>query len=60
MMRTWLALGFVPLLTALTARPDELKAMGRHGRDWMSRDFSWQKAAALLHQFYASLHHVPV
>ncbi len=42
---------------ALALAPAELQAMGRKGRDWMERDFSWARAAGLLHQFYEQLRH---
>lgn len=45
------------LTAVLTASPTELAAMGRRGRDWVVRDFSWNRAAALLQGFYASLRH---
>ena len=40
---------------ALATRPAELEAMGRHGRTWARRDFSWERAARLLGEFY---HHL--
>ena len=43
------------LATAIATGPQELQTMGRHGREWMERDFSWGKAASLLHQFYEHL-----
>ena len=43
------------LATALTAQPRELAAMGRCGRDWAAREFSWERAARLLREFY---HHL--
>lgn len=44
------------LATALGTRPAALEAMGRRGRDWTARDFSWEKAARLLAEFYRHLH----
>jgi len=41
--------------TALATRPAELEAMGRRGRAWAARDFSWERAARLLCEFY---HHL--
>lgn len=42
---------------ALMTPPQELKAMGRNGRAWVGRDFSWTRAAGLLHGFYRHLLH---
>jgi glycosyltransferase involved in cell wall biosynthesis len=42
---------------ALLTPPQELKAMGRSGRAWVGRDFSWTRAAGLLHGFYRHLLH---
>jgi glycosyltransferase involved in cell wall biosynthesis len=44
------------LAAALATRPAGLEAMGRSGRDWVSRDFSWDRAARLLDEFYRHLH----
>ncbi len=43
------------LETALAGRPAELEAMGRRGRAWTARDFSWERTARLLGEFY---HHL--
>ena len=43
------------LNTALHTRRGELEAMGRRGRAWAERDFSWHRAAALLREFYQHL-----
>ena len=43
------------LATALSTPPEELAAMGRRGREWAARDFSWVRAAALLNEFYRHL-----
>jgi glycosyltransferase involved in cell wall biosynthesis len=43
------------LTTALATGPDELQAMGRRGPVWVQRDFSWSRAAALLHDFHLHL-----
>jgi glycosyltransferase involved in cell wall biosynthesis len=43
------------LATALTTAPSELAAMGRRGRDWAAREFSWARAAGLLVEFYRHL-----
>jgi glycosyltransferase involved in cell wall biosynthesis len=40
---------------ALATRPAGLEAMGRCGRTWAARDFSWERAARLLGEFY---HHL--
>ncbi|SDS64361.1 glycosyltransferase [Opitutus sp. GAS368] len=45
-------------LTAALATPAaELTAMGRRGRDWTAREFSWARAAGLLNEFYRHLRH---
>jgi glycosyltransferase involved in cell wall biosynthesis len=41
--------------TALAISPGELQARGRRGRAWVEQEFSWEKAARLLQQFYAHL-----
>lgn len=47
---------FAPALaTALATPPASLAAAGRNGRAWMARDFSWEKSALVLHQFYRQL-----
>lgn len=43
------------LATALATPSAELAAMGRRGRDWTARDFSWARAAGLLNEFYRHL-----
>ncbi|MDI1319891.1 MAG: glycosyltransferase [bacterium] len=43
------------LATALATRPAELEAMGRRARAWAARDFSWERAARLLGEFYRHL-----
>jgi glycosyltransferase involved in cell wall biosynthesis len=45
------------LATALAIQPDELQAMGRRGADWVKRDYSWSRAAGLLHEFTHLLVH---
>ncbi len=45
------------LASALTTRPAVLQSMGRRGAEWVRQDFSWAKAAALLHEFYLHLVH---
>jgi hypothetical protein len=45
------------LAAALATPPATRQAMGRKGRTWMERDFSWAGAARLLHQFYTDLRH---
>jgi glycosyltransferase involved in cell wall biosynthesis len=50
--------GYGAALAAALATPaPELAAMGRRGREWAVRDFSWERAARLLHQFYEELRH---
>lgn len=43
------------LAAALATRPAGLEAMGRRGREWAGRDFSWERAARLLSEFYRHL-----
>ena len=43
------------LATALATPADELAAMGRRGREWAARDYSWARAAGLLNEFYRHL-----
>ncbi len=43
------------LQAALITGHAELTAMGSHGCAWMARDYSWEKAAGLLHDFYRHL-----
>ncbi len=43
------------LATALATPAEELAAMGRGGRDWAAREFSWARAAGLLVEFYRHL-----
>ncbi len=45
------------LAQAIATRPGDLQAMGRRGREWVGRDYSWTKAAGLLHEFYHHLVH---
>lgn len=43
------------LVTALATPAAELAALGRRGRDWTAREFSWARAAGLLNEFYRHL-----
>ena len=43
------------LVDALATAPDRLAAMGRNGRAWMARDYSWEHSARLLQAFYLQL-----
>lgn len=43
------------LATALATPAAELSAMGRRGRDWAAREFSWARVAGLLVEFYRHL-----
>jgi glycosyltransferase involved in cell wall biosynthesis len=45
------------LAAALALRPAERAAMGRRGRAWAEREFSWTRAARLLTEFYQHLLH---
>jgi glycosyltransferase involved in cell wall biosynthesis len=43
------------LLATLAQGPDRLHARGAAARDWVVREYSWEKSARLLADFYASL-----
>jgi len=43
------------LATTIATPAEELAAMGRRGREWMARDYSWACAAGLLNEFYRHL-----
>ncbi len=45
------------LAIALATPRGELQSMGRRGIDWVTRDYSWAKAATLLHEFVHHLIH---
>jgi len=45
------------LASVLATRPAELEAMGRRGREWAAREFSWARSAGLLTEFYRHLRH---
>lgn len=45
------------LRQALFTPPQELRAMGRSGQSWVAREYSWSRAAGLLHGFYRHLTH---
>lgn len=55
----WIEIGVDPLVAALEealALPDErLVEMGRNGREWMIRDYSWAEIARRMAAFYAWL-----
>ena len=52
----WVDIGVDPLEKALRSAmcksPEELKQMGCYGREWMQRDFSWDRIAADMASFY--------
>lgn len=52
----WIDIGVEPLVAALekalATEPETLEEMGRLGREWMIRDFSWDKIAADMGAFY--------
>ncbi|HHJ20510.1 MAG TPA: glycosyltransferase [Gammaproteobacteria bacterium] len=52
----WIDIGVEPLVTALdealSLSPERLAQMGRNGREWMKRDFSWEKNARDMVVFY--------
>lgn len=52
----WPAYG-AALRDALARDEPTLRAMGEQGRNWMSRDFTWERAAARLGEFYRHLRH---
>jgi glycosyltransferase involved in cell wall biosynthesis len=43
------------LAAALASRSDELAARGARGRQWVGRDFAWERAAGVLRGFYQHL-----
>lgn len=43
------------ILTAACEGVDRLRQRGRNSREWVLREFSWDKSAAILAQFYQSL-----
>lgn len=45
------------LRTLLAESPESLTARGQRGREWTEREFNWTRAAALLSDFYRTLHH---
>ena len=47
-----------PLSSALgSPDPTRLASRGQHGREWMARDYSWERVARILHEFYGQLRH---
>ena len=40
------------LKTALAKTPGELRAMGRNGRDWMAREYAWERVGAMMDAAY--------
>jgi glycosyltransferase involved in cell wall biosynthesis len=52
----WIEIGVDPLVACLEdalSRPrDELAARGVRGREWMRRDFSWERVGAMMDQTY--------
>lgn len=52
----WIEMGVDPLVTSLErlmARPaEDLIEMGLHGREWVARDFSWQRVGEQMAQTY--------
>lgn len=55
----WIEAAAAPLAhaieTALTLKRAELCAMGRAGREWMIRDFSWPSVASRMRDFYGEV-----
>lgn len=55
----WIDHGVDPLIAALDAAmsetPEQLETRGSRGRAWMARDFSWNRIAADMADFYAWL-----
>lgn len=52
----WIDAGIDPLIAcmeeALAQSPESLTSRGQAGRDWMIRDFSWQRVGMMMHQTY--------
>ncbi|SIO55275.1 Glycosyltransferase involved in cell wall bisynthesis [Singulisphaera sp. GP187] len=52
----WIEFGQDPLTEslrdALAQPPDALRAMGQRGRDWMEKDFSWNRMGQMMHETY--------
>jgi glycosyltransferase involved in cell wall biosynthesis len=48
--------GIAAALAEATSRPaEELREMGRRGRLWMQRDYSWESVAASMVQMYEAV-----
>ncbi|HYA42048.1 MAG TPA: glycosyltransferase [Syntrophobacteraceae bacterium] len=52
----WIEIGVDPLVAclenALSRSPGELTSMGRAGREWMMRNYSWPKIGRMMHMTY--------
>ena len=52
----WIDIGEAPLTeclrNALAASPEELRARGLRGREWMERDFSWGRIGSMMLETY--------
>ena len=55
----WVDIGVEPLIAALEEAirlpKERLREMGRNGRNWMEKEFSWQTIALQMTEFYAWL-----
>lgn len=49
---------YIPTMASALLLPrSELRAMGQSGRRWVASEYSWSRAAGLLHSFYRHLLH---
>jgi glycosyltransferase involved in cell wall biosynthesis len=52
----WIDHGVAPLVdtlrTALSRGPEQLQQQGLRGREWMRRDFSWDRVATMMYETY--------
>ena len=52
----WIEIGVDPLVgcleTAMNQSPEDLAAMGRRGRDWMAREYSWSRIGRQMAETY--------
>jgi glycosyltransferase involved in cell wall biosynthesis len=52
----WIDIGVEPLVDclkhAMAIRPEELAEMGERGREWMRRDFSWERVGTMMSSTY--------
>lgn len=52
----WIDVGVEPLVEclreAMSKKPEDLAEMGMRGRQWMERDFSWDRIGKMMHKTY--------